>query len=188
MRQRDSGVSRVSTVLLWLLVINLGVALGAGLYESRITVPDWIDTSGPVPEWNPEAARADDTGRRFWVGVTTVPLTLLAVANLFAGWRAPRAVRRWWIGAAATAIADRAFTLGYFVPAMIGLMRRPNSGEAVADALRWAQLNHVRHIIVFAALLASLRAFSLLYSLEGSRSAAGGDRVMPGGEAGSGRS
>lgn len=176
MQQRGPKASRVSTVLLWLFVMNLGIALGAGLYESRITVPDWIDTSGAAATWNAEAARADDTGRRFWVAVTTVPLTLLALANLFAGWRAPRPVRRWWLAAAATAIVDRAFTLGYFVPAMIGLMERPDSSEAVADALRWAQLNHLRHVIVFLAFMASLRTFSLLYSLQGRDAVAGDDR------------
>ncbi len=28
--------------LLWLLVLNLGIALGAGLYEHRIVFPDWL--------------------------------------------------------------------------------------------------------------------------------------------------
>jgi hypothetical protein len=47
-----------SAVLLWLFVLNLGVAFGAGLYEHRIVVARWISTS---PEsgahWNPGAAR-----------------------------------------------------------------------------------------------------------------------------------
>lgn len=29
-------------ILLWLFVINLGIAFGAGLYESRTTVPQWL--------------------------------------------------------------------------------------------------------------------------------------------------
>src|SRR5688572_28698178 len=74
-----------STALLWLFVINLGIAFGAGLYEHRVVVSTWISTS---PEsgahWNPAAVRQDDTGRRFWVFVTTLPLTLLTVANLVA--------------------------------------------------------------------------------------------------------
>jgi hypothetical protein len=32
-------------ILLWLFVINLGIAFGAGLYESRITVPQWLTFS-----------------------------------------------------------------------------------------------------------------------------------------------
>lgn len=84
-------------ILLWLFVINLGIAFGAGLYESRIVVPQWISSS---PEsgnrWNAEAAQRADTGLKFWVYVTTVPLTLLTTANLLAAWRAWDAIRRWW--------------------------------------------------------------------------------------------
>jgi hypothetical protein len=161
---RDKSVSRFAIVLLWLLVINLGIAFGAGLYESRIVVPDWIDVSASSPGWNAEAARQDDTGRRFWVAVTTVPLTLVTLANLVAAWKAPLALRRWWLIAALFALADRVFTLGYFVPTMIGLTRSPNSADAIATATQWVQLNHVRHIIVAVAWLAALRTFSLLYS------------------------
>ena len=161
-------VSRLSRALLWLFVINLGIALGAGLYESRIVIPGWIDTSGDSPVWSADAAREDDTGRRFWVAVTTVPLTLLTLANLFAGWRAPAGLRRWWLGAAATALVDRALTLGYFVPTMVGLMRMENAPDAAAAAVQWTQLNHLRHLLVAAAFLAALRAFSLLYAQRGS--------------------
>ena len=35
-----------------MFVINLGVALGAGLYESRIVVPRWI---GAAEHWNAPA-------------------------------------------------------------------------------------------------------------------------------------
>ena len=68
--------------LLWLFVINLGIAFGAGLYEHRIVVSNWMSSSGESGvHWNAEAARRDDTGRRFWVFVTTVPLTLCADAT-----------------------------------------------------------------------------------------------------------
>src|SRR5438876_117396 len=67
-----------ATIVLWLFVINLGIAFGAGLYEARIVVPQWLS---PSPEsglsWNAELARQSNTGMRFWVYVTTVPLTLL---------------------------------------------------------------------------------------------------------------
>ena len=38
-----------SKVLLWLFVINLGIALGAGLYESLIVVPGWFSFSPESP-------------------------------------------------------------------------------------------------------------------------------------------
>jgi hypothetical protein len=154
----------VSRILLWLFVINLGIALGAGLYEGRVAVPQWIESSPDgALHWNAEAARRDDTGRRFWVFVTTVPLTLLTLANLIAAWRAVGPVRGWWLGAAAAAVSDRVITFAYFIPTMVRLMHAPDSPASAATAAQWAQLNHLRHVILLVALLAAMRAFSLLY-------------------------
>lgn len=156
--------SGFSTLLLWLFVVNLGIAFGAGLYEHRIVVSRWIRSS---PEsgsyWHADAVRQDDTGRRFWAFVTTGPLTLLTVANLFVAWRASGVVRGWWILAAVVALADRVMTFAYFIPTMVRLMRAVDSPESVALATRWSNLNYVRHAIVLAAWLASLKAFSLFY-------------------------
>ena len=152
------------TVLLWLFVINLGVAFGAGLYEHRIVVSRWVTFS---PEsrahWDAAAVRQDDTGRRFWAFVTTGPLTLLTLANLFTAWRASGAVRGWWLAAGLVALADRAFTFSYFIPTMLGLMGAEDSPESAAVAARWWNLNYARHAILLAAWLSALRAFSLLY-------------------------
>jgi hypothetical protein len=155
---------RTPKILLWLFVINLGVALGAGVYESRIVFDNWL-TSSPdsALHWDAEAARADNTGLRFWAFVTTVPLTLLTLANLVAAWHAVGALRLWWLAAAVAALADRVFTFSYFIPTMVGLMQAPDSAGAVATAMRWEALNYLRHAIVLAAWLASLRAFALLY-------------------------
>jgi hypothetical protein len=85
-------------IFLWLFVINLGVAFGAGLYESRIVLSQWLSSSGDsVLGWNAEAARRDNTGLRFWVFVTTIPLTLLTLGNLIVAWRAVGSVRGWWV-------------------------------------------------------------------------------------------
>jgi hypothetical protein len=87
----------LSRTWLWLFVINLGVAFGAGLYEGRIVVSQWLISSPETGlHWNAEAARRDDTGLRFWVFVTTVPLTVLTVANLIAAWRAAAAGAKAW--------------------------------------------------------------------------------------------
>jgi hypothetical protein len=64
-------------IVLWLFVINLGVAFGAGLYEARIVIPQWENI--PPRAW-------PNTGLLFWVYVTTVPLTLLTITNLIAAW------------------------------------------------------------------------------------------------------
>src|SRR5438874_269617 len=67
--------SNASIVLLWLFVINLGIAFGAGLYEHRIVVSRWITSSSESAHWNADAAQRDDTGRRFWAFVTTADRT-----------------------------------------------------------------------------------------------------------------
>ena len=158
----------MATTLLWLFILNLGVAFGAGLYEHRIVVSTWISES---PEsgahWNANVARQDDTGRRFWAFVTTVPLTLLTLANLFAAWRAPNGVRAWWLAASLAALADRALTFGYFIPTMIGLLNAPDSPQAVAVAARWSNLNYLRHAVVLVAWLAALKAFAESYARRG---------------------
>jgi hypothetical protein len=156
----------MSKTVLWLFIINLGVALGAGLYEARIVVPDWTGTvGGGEPHWNAAAAQRDDTGRRFWAFVTTGPLTLLTLAGLILAWRVPGDAQRWWLGAVAAAVADRVLTFSYFIPTMIRLTGAGSSApDASGVAVRWASLNHVRHALVLTALLAALKAFAELYA------------------------
>ena len=158
-------VENISKILLWLFVINLGIVFGAGLYEARIEFPQWLTYSaGSGYRWDAEAARQANTGVRFWVYVTTIPLTLLTLANFVVAWRAQGPIRSWWLAAATVALADRVFTFSYFVPAMVRLMGDDGlrQSEAVAAAVRWGQLNYLRHAIVLAAWLLALKAFSLL--------------------------
>ena len=157
----------MSTTVLWLFIINLGIAFGAGLYEHRIVVSRWVTSSESGNHWNAEAARQDDVGRRFWAFVSTLPLTLLTLANLFAAWRSSGAVRGWWLAAALAVLAERAFTFSYFIPTMIRLMRAVDSPASAAAAMRWSSLNYLRHALVLAAWLASLRTFALLYQQRG---------------------
>jgi hypothetical protein len=153
-----------AAIALWLFVIDLGIAFGAGVYEHRIVLSTWISSS---PEngahWNADVARRDDTGRRFWAFVSTMPLTLLTLANLFVAWRAAGTVRGWWLAAALVALADRVFTFSYFIPTMVSLMRAADSSESVASATMWANLNYLRHAMLLAAWLAALRAFALFH-------------------------
>jgi hypothetical protein len=148
-------------ILLGLFIANLGVALGAGLYEGRIVFPEWLVTS-PDGElhWNAEAARQSNTGIRFWAFVTTGPLTLLTLANAYGAWRSRGSARRWWLGAVASAVGDRAMTFGYFIPTMVGLLNAPDAAAAVESATRWGDLNYLRHAFVAAALGAALTAYA----------------------------
>jgi hypothetical protein len=149
----------MQTIALWLFVINLGVAFGAGVYEHRVVVPRWISSSRETGvHWNAEAARQDDTGRRFWAFVSTLPLTLLTLVNLFFAWQSSGASRVWWLAAALAALADRVITFSYFIPAMIRLMAAIDSPASAAAATRWANLNYLRHAFVLVAWLAALNA------------------------------
>lgn len=160
--------STTTSLILWLFVLFLGISFGAGVYEQRVVVPRWIETTADSgAHWNSEAARRDDTGRRFWAFVTTVPLTLLTLVNLWAAWRAPAPMRTWWLVAGIAALADRAITFGYFIPTMVGLMNAADTPQAVATAARWASVNYLRLAIVLVAWLAALKTFALLYQQRG---------------------
>jgi hypothetical protein len=51
----------VAKVLLWLFVVDLGIAFGAGLYEHRIVLSRWISRSPDASyHWNGDAAHRDD--------------------------------------------------------------------------------------------------------------------------------
>src|SRR5579859_1520424 len=134
----------LAAILLWLFVIDLGVAFGAGIYEHRIVVARWIRSSETGTRFDAAAAREDDPGRRFWGMVTTLPLTALTVASLVVGWSASGALRRWWLAAGAFALADRVLTFGYFIPTMIGLMRAEGAPGSGATATRWRRMNYLR--------------------------------------------
>jgi|SRR6187399_2286597 len=144
--------------LLWLFVINHGIALGAGLYESRMVVSPWLDAV-----LRGDDARLVDSGPRFWAFVTTMPLTLLTLASLVAAWQTPGARGAWWLGAASVTLVERIMTFSYFIPVMLKLQRGqvPPSAKVRASATRWANLNHLRSVLSLVAWLAALRAFSL---------------------------
>jgi hypothetical protein len=151
--------------LLWLFVINLGIAIGAGLYERRIVVPQWLSFSpGAGYHWNAEAARQADVGLRFWAYVTTIPLTLLALASLVAAWWIPSGIRVWWLGAVAATLVDRGMTFTYFIPTMLKLMREDAFGKSqmVAKAVQWANLDYARLAVIMVAWLMALKALSLI--------------------------
>lgn len=150
----------IAAIVLWLFVMNLGIAFGAGLYESRIVVPQWLRYS---PEsgytWDAAAAREADVGLKFWAYVATGPLTLLMMAGWVFVWWAPDEVRLWWLIALGATLVERLLTFTYFIPTMIRLMRADANGQAAAKALQWVRLGYVRHAATLAAWLAALLAF-----------------------------
>ena len=150
--------SHVTEILLWLFVMNHGIAFGAGLYENRMIVGPWIDALQ-----RGEDAQMPDSGRRFWAFVTTMPLTLLTLGSLVAASQTPGAKGAWWLGAAVITLVERIMTFAYFIPTMLRLQRggiSPQSAVKTA-AKRWASLNYVRSTLSLAAWIAALWAFSL---------------------------
>ena len=149
--------------LLWLFVIFSGIAVGAGLYEARINVPRWFaPAAGSAMDINVDAIRSDDSGRRFWAYVTTVPLTLLTLASCLAAWSPETARERWWLAGAGVMFVERIGTFGYFIPQLLKLMlpERLTREEAAQVARKWTRLNYARAALAFAGWLAALRALS----------------------------
>lgn len=154
----------IPEILLWLFVINHGIAFGAGLYEQRIILPQWFSRSSESGILvNSAAMRSTDTGRRFWAFVTTIPLTLLTVANLVVAWRSPGPRHDWWLGAAVITLVERIATFSYFIPTALRLMRAEALPSAKVEAIasQWIALNHVRAALALIGWLAALRALSL---------------------------
>jgi hypothetical protein len=154
----------IPEILLWLLVINLGIAFGAGLYEKRIVLPEWFPVSVEGRRFvDGEAMRQTDAGRRFWAYVTTVPLTLLVLTNLLVAWQAQSPRREWWMVAAAITLIERIGTFSYFIPTAITPMQTegPSGPEVETMATHWIQLDYVRAALSLAGWLAALKALSL---------------------------
>ena len=151
----------LSSFVLWLFVIVLGIAFGAGIYESQIIVPQWA--ASPPATWQ-------QTGLRFWAFVTTGPLTVLTVLSLIAAWRDSSARRWWWMTAAVISAAERVATFADVIPAMVELQTGAMPPAAAAQELfRWGSLNYIRHVATLLGWLAALRALSLSSESGGTR-------------------
>ena len=152
--------SRVSYLLLWLLVVAVGIEIGAGLYEARVLVPLW---SSAPPEslihYNLQTLRPMP-GQRFWI-VSTPLVGLLGLANLVVGWRSTAARRRWWLLGAGGVVVMVVITFVYFVPALMGFeaVRAGADGSLAASVNRWVILNWIRAAIYMASWLCLLHAY-----------------------------
>ena len=155
---RLSGIRKVNAmwkeIVLWLFVINLGIAFGAGIYEARVVIPQWANI--PPKQW-------PNTGLMFWVYVTTVPLTLLALASIFAAWLSEGPMRMWYLAAVGIVILERIATFSYFIPTMVRMMGAEGLPDADIKATlsQWLLMNHGRHVLTLAGWLAALKALTL---------------------------
>ena len=146
----------MTEVLLWLFIIVLGTAFGAGIYEARVVVPLWA--SAP-----PASLKTPDSGHRFWVFVTSIPLTLLTVANFVVALQAQGPRRAWWLTATLVVLVERGATFGYFIPTMLRMQRDPTASDTSVRATltQWARLNYLRNGLTLVAWLAALKVLSI---------------------------
>jgi hypothetical protein len=144
---------RTATALLWLLTVLLGISVGAGLYEARIMLPVWTATS--PDSWI-------NTGTRFWLFVTTGPLTMTVLVSPWFAWRSTAPVRNWWLASLAVAALERVATFAYFIPTMASLQGNSiaDTSAVVATLESWSWLNHGRHLLSISAWLLALKALS----------------------------
>jgi hypothetical protein len=156
----------MAVITLWLLILALAIAFGAGLYEHRIVLPQWFTRKPNGRVWNAQAAREADVGRKFWGFVSTGPLTLLLLLNAYMSWNlAAGPVRTAWLVALSIVLIERLLTFGYFIPVMVRLMKGDLTDVRASNlAHQWSGMNWFRHALNLLALLATLKAFALYYA------------------------
>jgi len=143
--------------------VNLGTTFGAGLYETRIILPLWFSkTTDGNYRVNFEAMRSIDTGRKFWGFITTIPLTLLTIANLIVAFQSQEPIHGWWLAATIIILLERVGTLIFFIPAAIKLQRGENLSASKITSLVswWIGLNYVRNIFTLAGWLLALKSLT----------------------------
>jgi hypothetical protein len=153
-------------LLVWLFVIDLGIAFGAGLYERRMLVPEWfVGEPGPRLRVNREAMLRADPGRKFWGLATTVPLLPLTLANLALAVQSLGPLRTWLLAAGLITLLERIGTFSYFIPTAIRLMRAGpgalSEARSAVVASWWMRMNWVRVALGLTGWLAALKALSL---------------------------
>ena len=151
-------------VLLWLFIIFLGITFGAGLYETRIVLPQWfVKSGGNGFQVNSKAMNETDTGRKFWGMVSTVLLTLFTIANLVLALQSDGERHDWWLAAALITLVERMGTFTFFIPTAIKLMRAESHSDAkVSSSITlWIRLNYVRIVLNLLGWLAALKVLSL---------------------------
>lgn len=143
--------------------MNLGVALGAGLYETRIVLPLWFGKTQSGYTVNP-AMREIDTGRKFWGMVTTMPLTLLTIANLVLAFQANGALRGWWLAAGLITLLERIGTFAFFIPTAIKLQKSVGTPATNVNGLvaAWVNANYARSFLNLVGLIAAMRVLMLI--------------------------
>ncbi len=152
-----------SDVALWLLVIALGIQTGAGLFETRVLVPLWASSPPQSVLAYLAVTIRPDSGHRLWIFLTP-PTGVISLLNLVAAWLYAGPGRTWWLIASALALFVIVVTFAYFVPVLLRLPDAAKMPEAQLTRMvrLWVRLNWCRFVILVAAWLAALKAFSIV--------------------------
>lgn len=155
-------MSQLPTFFLLLFIVNLGIAFGAGLYETRIILPLWFQPqSGVGYRVDTAAMHRLDVGRRFWGFVTTMPLSLLTLVNLYYAWQAQPPQQTWWLMAVLLTLIERIGTFAFFIPTAIRLEQANSMAASTASRLSrlWMRANYGRSGLMLLSWLLALTAF-----------------------------
>jgi hypothetical protein len=153
-----------SEILLWLYIVNLGTAFGAGLFETRIILPQWFTRSPETGyQVNRQSMIETDTGRKFWGFVTTIPLTLLTIANLILATQSNEPRYTWWLASSIIILIERLGTFLFFIPTAIKLMSSDTLSPSRINTLvtLWIRFNYIRNLLTLLGWLAALKVISL---------------------------
>lgn len=151
-------------IMLCLFIINLGTAFGAGIYEMRIVLPMWFRKTSNGYTVNAPVMEGMDVGRNFWVMVTTLPLTLLTIANFYFAFKASGPLHTWWLTVTIIALAERVLTFSFFIPTALKFVK---PGAIPEDQLSntvtsWRNTNYLRILISFLTFTMALRTLLLV--------------------------
>ncbi len=157
----------LTEILLACTVINLGITLGAGLYETRMVLPLWFNKSNSGYSVNFANMQAIDSGRGFWGFTTTVPLTLLMITNLVCSLQSQPLLHNWWVAASIILLLERAATFTFFIPTAIKLQKgeRLPAGKISKMVTWWVRLNYVRNALTLTALVIFIKALLVLQTM-----------------------
>lgn len=166
-RRRRTPVSTENVLLQAFLAVT-GLALGAGIFELRVIIPQWASqrTATAMAEAMERSGHVA-SGKKFWalVGPLVLPLT---VVNLAAAARSSGARRRWWLGSSTTMAGISVATATYYVPTLHDL-RSPGAipdDKVLATARRRVRLDYVRVVVGVGAWFAGAKALASASSEE----------------------
>lgn len=151
----------LTSIALWALVLSLGFLTASAVFEARVVVPLWAnDPPASLTVFHAQP-RKPDAGRRLWIFLTPAS-ALISLFNLVLALMSHEVMRGWWIASSGAIVVVIAITFAYFVPELLSFEReaaQPPTNIA-RRVRRWAALNLVRALIIFAAWITALRVFA----------------------------